>query len=117
MGEGAATGIAGARLADGRQVFVADSPPDLEAGTSIALYWNDRELAGIVSIPPRLLLWRDPDAPVGRFLSVLASPAPEPAQAPEPPLALFEAEGGIPGPHSLPEMLALAHAESGWLDG
>ena len=117
MDEGAATRIAGARLAGGRQVFVADAPPDLEVGARIVLWWDDREQTGVVSIPPRLLVWRDPEAPVGRFLSVLGSAAPDAAQAAEPPLARFVAEGGAPGPQSLPEMLALAHAETEWLDG
>ncbi|HXT36478.1 MAG TPA: hypothetical protein VN837_12960 [Chloroflexota bacterium] len=116
MDEGAATGIAGARLADGRQVFVADAPLDLEAGTPVALWWNGQEQSGVVSIPPSLLVWRDPEAPVGRLLAVVASPAPELAQAPEPPLALFEAEGGAPGPQVLLEMLSLARAETEWLD-
>jgi len=116
MDEGAATGIAGARLADGRQVFVADAPLDLAAGTPIALWWDDQEQAGIVSIPPSLLVWRDPEALIGRFLAVLGSAA-EPAPAAELPPALFEAEGGAPGPQSLLEMLALARSETVWLDG
>jgi hypothetical protein len=112
----AAAGIAGARLANGRQIFVAGAPLDLEVGIQIRLWWDGIEQTGTVSIPPRLMIWRDPEAPVGRILAVLGSTAPEAAQAAVPPLALFETAGDAPGPQSLAEMLALAHAEMDWLD-
>ncbi len=108
--------IAGARLADGRQVFVAGAPLDLQEGTRIALLWNVAEWEGIVSIAPRQLPWRDPEAPVGRFLAVLGvMPSPAPLAA-EPPLALFLAEDGAPDPARLAAMLSLAREEIGRLD-
>ncbi|HVA92644.1 MAG TPA: hypothetical protein VNL71_22720 [Chloroflexota bacterium] len=117
MGADPPLGIAGARLADGRQVFVADAPPDLAPGARVALWWDDREQHGTVSIPPRLVMWRDPEAVVGRFLGLLDPPIGHAAQWEESdqPLALFLADGG-PEPDELAAMLALARAETDRLD-
>jgi hypothetical protein len=116
MDSAAGVGVAGVRLADGHQVFIEGVPEDLEQGAAVALCWADQTHEGTVSIPPRLIVWRDPEAALGAFLHrIAAAPATLPTEA-EPPLALFLADEGAPDPACLDQMLGLARAELHRLD-
>jgi hypothetical protein len=116
MTAGTHSGVAGVRLADGRQIFVESAPQNLEQGTRVAVHSADHEIEGIVSIAPRLIVWRDPEMILGRFLRIVPSAAPDPLEAAEPPLALFLADEGSPEAARLNEMLHLARAETVRLD-
>lgn len=108
--------VAGVRLADGRLVFVEGVPPDLPAGAVVRLRLEDREVSGVVSIPPSLLVWRDADAQCAAFLAVERLPEQPAPISVAPPLALMLADEGAPDEQVLGAMLALARAELGRLD-
>ncbi|MGH2386899.1 MAG: hypothetical protein ACRDIE_01745 [Chloroflexota bacterium] len=116
MASASGPGVTGVRLADGRQVFIEGAPEDLEPGTRVTLRWADREDEGVVSVPPRLIAWRDPAAQLGEFLHVVAAAPTLPVDVPEPPLALFLADEGAPDAAHLVRMLSLARAELHRLD-
>ena len=109
-------GVAGVRLSNRRQLFVEGVPPDLPSGAVIRLLLEDQEVIGTVSIPPDLVVWRDPDARCATFVSVQQLPEPPLAIAAAPPAALFLAEHSAPDDVTLSAMLNLARAESDRLD-
>ncbi len=116
MSASVGTAVAGVRLADGRQVFVVGAPGDLDQGTRILIHVADQNIEGTVSIAPRFIVWRDPEAILGAFLRIVPSASPDPSVAAEPPLALFQADEGGPDPARLNDMLNLARAEIFRLD-
>ncbi len=107
---------AGVRLTDGRQVFIDGAPEDLEQGTPVALRWAEQAYEGTVSIPPRLIVWCDPEAPLGAFLHRIAAASATAPTETEPPLALFLADEGAPDQACFDQMLGLARAELHRLD-
>jgi hypothetical protein len=110
-------GIAGFRLEDRRQVFAEGVPSDLPIGAVVRLQLDGAEVIGTVSIPPSLVIWRDPGARCAAFVALERLPAaPEPATA-NPPLALFRAESSSPDEATLSAMLRLARQELHRLDG
>ena len=72
MSAHAGLGIAGVRLADGRQVFVEGAPIELDHGTPVAIRSAREDVEGTVSVAPRLIIWRDPEAILGTFLRILS---------------------------------------------
>jgi hypothetical protein len=109
-------GVAGVRLADRRLVFVEGVPSDLPIGAVLRLQLDGAEVIGAVSIPPALLVWRDPDARCAAFVAVELLPtAPESVTA-DPPLALFRAGLSAPDEAVVSAMLRLAREESSRLD-
>ena len=116
MSHAAGGGVAGVRLADGRQVFVDGAPLDLEHGARVAVRSADQEREGTVSVTPRLIVWCDPDAALGTFLRIISSAPSNPQPAAKPPLALFLADEDAPDAARLNEMLNLAREELPRLD-
>jgi hypothetical protein len=116
MSEGTLQGIAGVRVADGRQVFVEGAPPELEHGTPVEIRSAGHELEGLVSVAPRLIIWRDPEVTLGTFVRMIPSEPVDRAPTAEPPIALFLGDETAPSAARLNEMLNLARAETFRLD-
>ena len=112
MSAGDAEAIAGVLLANGRQVFVSGVSSDLGEGTRVAVRYEEREHEGTVSVAPRLIIWCDPEAPLGAFLRIVAAPPPRPAIETAPPLVQFPADQDAPEPSRLAELLHLARVET-----
>jgi hypothetical protein len=116
MSEGAYQGIAGVRIADGRQVFVEGAPPDLDHGTRVVIRSAGHDLEGLVSVAPRLIIWRDPEAALGTLVRIIPSEPADHAPTAEPPIALFLGDEDTPSAVRLNEMLNLGRAETFRLD-
>jgi len=116
MSLSAEDGIAGVLNAKGNQVFVAGVPRDLPAGAVIRLRVSNGEIEGTVSIPPSLVLWRDPTASCADFVALVSLPAPPAPTIVEPPAAVFLAREDAPDEATLAAMLSLAQQERGRLD-
>jgi hypothetical protein len=65
-------GVAGICLADGQLVWVNGAPEELEIGMDVVFSSAAGEQSGSVHIPPRLVVWRDPEVTCAAFVS--ASP-------------------------------------------
>jgi hypothetical protein len=112
----AGQGVAAVRLADRRLVFVEGVPSDLPIGAVLRLQLDGAEVSGEVSIPPPLLVWRDPDAHCAAFVAVELLPTAPGSVTADPPLALFRAGSSAPDEAVVSAMLRLAREESSRLD-
>ncbi len=110
------TGIAGVRLADGRQVFVEGVPQGLVLGDQMRIVLDGEERIGLVTIAPPQVIWRDPAARCAVYVRREQTPE-APAVSSAPPMdGLFLAEHAAPDASTLAAMLALAGAETERLD-
>jgi hypothetical protein len=111
--------VAGIRAGGGVLIFVADAPSSLEIGSSIRCSLDGKELCGVVSIPPRLIVWRDPAARCATFVAVEEAPAP-PIQPSDPAtrqaIARFGSVEAGSGGYGEQDMLTLAWEEIDRLD-
>jgi hypothetical protein len=78
------SGVAGVLLPDGTLVWVDGAPAELEIGMEVVFRSETGNQTGIVEIPPRLVVWRDPEVRCAPFVSAspqrpyIASGRPEP---------------------------------------
>jgi len=109
--------VAGVRLADGAHAWVEGCPDDLAEGASIYVHISPADVVGIVIVPPRLVMWRDPDVVCHRFSGMHSEFSGSTLNESPPTIASFQSENCPDDSNIRNEMLALAHLEIGRLDG
>ena len=108
--------VAGIRTSDGALVFVEDVPPTLEIGDVVRCRLGEEQLLGTVSIPPRLVMWRDAAARCASFEAVEHAVAAPPAHEAREPIARFGSIDASPTGFSEKDMFGLAWKEIDRLD-
>lgn len=107
--------VAGVRLPDRRLIFVEGAPADLPSGATVRVVLDGQDITCTVSIPPALVVWRDPDARCAAFAQIVSPPAASTVRPAAPPEALFLADDTAPDESTMATMLDLARDELGRL--